>query len=197
MTRSAFLAVPLKLTDKQSGIVQTTRAGESMGERVIFDYIDTARRIAFEVYRDTGYRLDLYELRQETVLALVEAYRKGGDPATFEKYAVMRMYGRARDYARNQLGSHGIGKRTHKMAEHVDITECYDIPDGVDPVNVCAARQLIGMIDQLPDRVRRIIWAVHVDNSEYGDIAAELGYVNGSGAWKAQRKAVNKIKELL
>ena len=178
--------------------MQTQNRGKTDSvEQAISDFSDTIRRVTHDVWRSTGCRLDRDDLRQEVMIGFFKAWqRKDCNPDAFAGYAVKRMYGHAHDYARIQLSSLGTGRRKYKQFEHVDIDDHSDIIGEGDPLDICAARQIIGMLDGLGEDVRSIIWAVHVDEMRYEDIGKKLGYVNGSGPFNAKRKAVNQIKKV-
>lgn len=151
-----------------------------------------AKKIALDVLRKHGASFEqLQDLQQFAYVGLCDAAsRDTGDAATFEAYAVSRMYGEARDYLYKERRMLGRGITNQLFIDHDADADCADLRD---PESICAARQIIAAIDALPERERQIIRMIYLDEISYIDTAKEVGMSEG-GMYKLLARTKNKLR---
>lgn len=157
----------------------------------VIPLLPLAAKIARDVIRKYGaYELSNDVLQFACVGLCDAAQRDTGDAATFEAYAVGRMYGEARDYLYKERRMLGRGITDQLFIDH---DADYDSADLRDPESICATRQIVAAIDALPERERTIIRMVYLDETSYVDTAAAVGMSEG-GMYKLLARTKNKLR---
>jgi RNA polymerase sigma factor (sigma-70 family) len=156
--------------------------------------IPLAKKIARDVSRKYGAGYEQSnDILQFAYVGLCDAAsRDDGDSATFQAYAVSRMYGEARDYLYKERRMLGCGITDQLFIDH---DADYDSADLCDPESICAARQIIAAIDALPEREQTIIRMIYFDEVSYIDTAAAVGMSEG-GMYKLLSRTKNKLRLL-
>lgn len=151
--------------------------------------------LAAKIARDVVRKYGAYELSNDVLqfayVGLCDAAsRDNGDAATFEAYAISRMYGEARDYLYKERRMLGRGITDQVFIDH---DANYDSADLRNPESICAARQIIAAIDALPERERQIIRMIYLDATSYIDTAKAVGMSDG-GMYKLLARTKKKLR---
>lgn len=153
-------------------------------------YISLANKIAKDVMLKTRAGFDeLPDLQQEAYLGVCIALNKdrGNCAESLEGYVVAHAYGRAREYVRN---------KTKSSIKHAKYAQDYQINFGVSSERVVAAGEILEIIDNLPEKIQRILYMLHVDEMKLADIALKLS-LSPNGAWKIKKREIEKIRRVL